>query len=83
MLTQPSPPESEATSVLDAERSYACVVADPNLNFAKPAGFMPIDGQRIIVEICQFHTVRKLLWEDRDQRERGGILRPVRPRRRG
>ena len=41
---------------------------------------MPIDGQRIIVEMCQFYTVRKLLWEDRDERERGGILRPVRPR---
>ena len=50
-LTQASPPEDEATSVLDVDRSYDYVVAEPNLNFAKPAGFMPIDGQRIIVEM--------------------------------
>ena len=43
------PPESEATSVLDVGKSYSYVVAVANLNFAKPAGFMPIHGQRIIV----------------------------------
>ena len=60
-LTQPSSSEAEATSVLDVERSYAYVVADPNLSFAKPAGFMPIDGQRFIVEMYQFYTGKRLL----------------------
>ena len=60
-LTQPVPPEGDPTSVLDVERSYAYVVADPNLGFAKPASTMPIDGQRFVVELYQFYTGKKLL----------------------
>ena len=60
-LTQPTPPEADETSVLDVERSYAYVVADPNLSFVKPASSMPIDGKRFIVQMYQFYTGRKLL----------------------
>ena len=60
-LTQASSPEVHGTSVLDVERSYAYVVADPSLGFAKPTNDMPLDGQRFVVEIYQFYTGRKLL----------------------
>ena len=60
-LTQPTPSQADETSVLDVERSYAYVVADPNLNFVKPVRDMPIDGQRFVVELYQFYTGRKLL----------------------
>ena len=60
-LTQPSPPETGETSVLDVERSYAYVVADPNLSFPKPVSTMPIDGQRFVVEMYQHYTGRQLL----------------------
>ena len=60
-LTQPTPSQADETSVLDVERSYAYVVADPNLNFVKPARHMPIDAQRYVVEMYQFYTGRKLL----------------------
>ena len=60
-MTQPSSSHAEETSVLDVERSYAYVVADPSLSFPKPNSNMPIDGQRFIVEMYQFYTGRKLL----------------------
>ena len=60
-LTQPILTEAGETPVLDVERSYAYVVADPDLNFAKPARTMPIDGKRYVVELYQFYTGRKLL----------------------
>lgn len=60
-LTQPSPADTEGASILDVERSYAFVVADPNMSFARPTSVMPIDGQRFVVEMYQLFTGRKLL----------------------
>ena len=60
-LTQPSPADTDGASILDVERSYAFVVADPSISFAKPNSVMPIDAQRFVVELYQHYTGRKLL----------------------
>ena len=60
-LTHPRSDEDGDTSVLDVERSYNYILADPSLSFTKPASAMPIDGKRFVVELYQFYTGRKLL----------------------
>ena len=60
-LTHPGSDEAGDTSVLDVERSYNYIVADPSLSFIKPASDIPIDGKRFVVELYQFYTGRKLL----------------------
>ena len=60
-LTRPKSDEAGGTSVVDVQRSYNYIVADPSLSFIKPASDMPIDGKRFVVELYQFYTGRKLL----------------------
>ena len=49
-------------SILDVQRSYDYVLADPVLNqYRKPAGMPSMDYQRFVVQMYQHYTGKKLL----------------------
>ena len=48
--------------VMDVKRSYDFVLADPGLSlYQKPAGALPTDVQKFVVEMYQHYTGKKLL----------------------
>ena len=49
-------------SVLDIERAFDFVITDPNVaHYHRPAGTLPLDMKKFVVQIYQHYTGRKLL----------------------
>ena len=49
-------------SVLDIQRAFDFVITDPNVaHYHRPAGTLPLDMQKFVVQIYQHYTGRKLL----------------------
>ena len=53
---------ADADSVMDIQRAFDFVVTDPNVaHHHRPAGTLPLDMQKFVVQIYQHYTGRKLL----------------------
>ena len=49
-------------SVMDIQRAFDFVITDPNVaHYHRPAGALPLDMQKFVVQIYQHYTGRKLL----------------------
>ena len=56
------PTASEADSIIDVQRGYDFVLADPGLSqYQKPSRTLPLEVQKFVVQMYQHYTGKKLL----------------------